>query len=325
MVVFAYTMSRFFYAFLFGDRRNGIKEYGKLNRQTAAGIVFMKKGLVLEGGAMRGMFTAGVTDVMMEHGITFDGMIGVSAGAAFGCNYKSHQIGRVIRYNKRFCREPKFCSFRSLLKTGDLYGNEFCWHTLPDELDVFDRDAYRADPMAFYAVCTDIESGRAVYHRCDAGDDIDLEWMRASSSMPLVSRPVVIGDKKLLDGGVSDSIPLRFFEHIGYEKNVVILTQPEDYEKKPQKYFGLIRLALRRYPNLVKAIAGRYIRYNRTLDYIREAEAEGRAFVVRPPEKLQIGSVEHDPEKLEAVYQIGRRTGEQCIGEMQQFLNEEQR
>lgn len=282
----------------------------------------MKKGLVLEGGAMRGMFTCGVTDVMMEHGITFDGMIGVSAGAAFGCNYKSGQTGRAIRYNKRFCREPKFCSIRSLLKTGDLYGNEFCWHTLPDELDVFDREAYRANPMAFYAVCTDLDTGRAVYRRCDTGDDTDLEWMRASSSMPLVSRPVVIGERKLLDGGVSDSIPLKFFEHIGYEKNVVILTQPEDYEKKPQKQFSLIRMALRRYPNLVKAIARRYIRYNQTLAYIREAEAQGRAFVVRPPEKLQIGSVEHNPDRLEEVYQIGRKTGEQCIGEMQKFLEE---
>ena len=280
----------------------------------------MKKGLVLEGGAMRGMFTCGVTDVMMEHGITFDGMIGVSAGAAFGCNYKSGQAGRAIRYNKRFCREPKFCSIRSLLKTGDLYGNEFCWHTLPDKLDVFDREAYRANPMAFYAVCTDVETGGAVYRRCDTGDDTDFEWMRASSSMPLVSRPVVIGERKLLDGGVSDSIPLKFFEHIGYEKNVVILTQPADYEKKPQKQFRLIRMALRRYPNLVKAIARRYIRYNQTLAYIREAEAQGRAFVVRPPEKLQIGSVEHNPDRLEEVYQIGRKTGEPCIGEMQKFL-----
>jgi len=169
-------------------------------------------------------------------------------------------------------------------------------------------------------VCTDVETGRAVYRRCDAGDEADLEWMRASSSMPLVSRPVVIGERKLLDGGVSDSIPLKFFEHIGYEKNVVILTQPADYEKKPQKQFRLIRMALRRYPNLVKAIARRYIRYNQTLAYIREAEAQGRAFVVRPPEKLQIGSVEHNPDRLEEVYQIGRKTGEQCIGEMQKFL-----
>ncbi|MBR2188794.1 MAG: patatin family protein [Eubacterium sp.] len=280
----------------------------------------MKKGLVLEGGAMRGMFTAGVTDVMMEHGITFDGMIGVSAGAAFGCNYKSGQIGRVIRYNKRFCREPKFCSIRSWIRTGDLYGAEFCWHTLPEELDLFDMETFRSSPMEFYAVCTDIDSGKAVYHRCDAGDQTDLEWMRASSSMPVVSRPVEIDGRRLLDGGVTDSIPLRFFERAGYERNVVILTQPEDYEKHPQKYFTLLRILLRRYPALLKAIRGRYIRYNRTLDYIRKAEAEGRAFVIRPPEKLLIGSVEHDPEKLEAVYQTGRSTGERCVEEMKAFL-----
>ena len=269
---------------------------------------------------MRGMFTAGVIDVMMEHGITFDGMIGVSAGAAFGINYKSHQIGRVIRYNKRFCREPKFCSFRSLFKTGDLYGAEFCWDTLPNELDLFDYETYRSDPASFYVVCTDAETGKAVYHRCDEGTREDLEWMRASSSMPVVSRAVEIHGKKLLDGGVSDSIPLRFFEHIGYTRNVVILTQPVEYRKGPQKYFKLLQVLLRNYPALLKRIRGRYIEYNRTLDYIRQAEQEGRAYVVRPPEKLAVGSVEHDPEKLEAVYQIGRRTGENCVGEMMAFL-----
>ena len=129
-------------------------------------------------------------DVMMEQDIIFDGAVGVSAGAVFGCNYKSRQPGRVIRYNKRYCRDPRYVSIRSLLKTGDLYGESFCYHELPDRLDPFDAAAYRKNPMEFYVVCTDALTGEAVYHRCDRGDARDLQWMRASASMPMVSKLV---------------------------------------------------------------------------------------------------------------------------------------
>ena len=141
----------------------------------------MKTGLVLEGGAMRGMFTAGVTDVMMEHGVKFDGMIGVSAGAAFGCNYKSNQIGRAIRYNLRFCRDKRYCSMRSLIKTGDMYGAKFCYHEIPDKLDLFDKEAFNSSDMEFYVVCTDIYTGRAVYKKCEKADNDCYEYIRASS------------------------------------------------------------------------------------------------------------------------------------------------
>ena len=134
----------------------------------------MKRGLVLEGGAMRGLFTAGVTDVMLERGVTYDGIVGVSAGAVFGCNYKSHQPGRVLRYNLRFCRDPRYCSVRSWAKTGDLYGADFCYRAIPDELDPFDRAAYAADPTDFWVVCTDADTGKPVYHNCLTGDENDL-------------------------------------------------------------------------------------------------------------------------------------------------------
>ncbi|MFR2189268.1 MAG: patatin family protein, partial [Blautia sp.] len=187
----------------------------------------MKTGLIMEGGAMRGMFTAGVIDVLMEAGVCFDGAIGVSAGAVFGCNYKSRQIGRVIRYNKAYCQDPRYVSFRSLLRTGDIYGEEFCYHELPDRLDPFDVKTYEENPMDFYVVCTDVETGKPVYHNCLKGDAEDIQWMRASASMPALSRFVNLDGHMLSDGGTADSIPVRFFESIGYERNVVILTQPE--------------------------------------------------------------------------------------------------
>jgi predicted patatin/cPLA2 family phospholipase len=172
----------------------------------------IKTGLVLEGGAMRGLFTAGALDVFMERGITFDGLIGVSAGACFGCNYKSGQIGRVIRYNKRFARDPRYCSWRSLFTTGDLFGAEFCYRELPKKLDVFDAAAFEANPMEFHIVATDAATGKPVYKRLDRADDTALDWIRASASMPIVSRPVEIDGRKYLDGGLSDGIPLKYFE-----------------------------------------------------------------------------------------------------------------
>lgn len=281
----------------------------------------MKTGIVLEGGAMRGMFTAGVIDVLLENNITFDGCVGVSAGAVFGCNFKSRQQGRVIRYNKRFAKDKRYCSLTSLIKTGDLYGVEFCYRTLPYEIDLFDTDAYQSNPMKFYAVATDTENGRAVYKQLDRGDPADLQWYRASASMPLVSKPVPIEGKTYLDGGISDSIPLKFMQNQGYEKNVVVLTQPLGYVKTAPSIMPLFRASLRKYPKMINAIQNRHIMYNSETAYVAEHEKLGNTFVIRPPEKLDIGKVEHDPEKMQAAYDIGVRTMKQNLKKLFEFLN----
>ena len=184
----------------------------------------MKKGLVLEGGAMRGLFSAGVLDVLMERGIAFDGIIGVSAGAAFGCNYKSGQIGRVLRYNTRFCGDKRYSGRGSLLKTGNLFNTEFCYNQVPLELDPFDFEAFRSNPAEFYVVCTDVNTGEPVYHAYTGFEDHGFEWIRASASLPLIAQIVEIDGQKLLDGGIADSIPFGYFESIGYDRNVVVLT-----------------------------------------------------------------------------------------------------
>lgn len=283
----------------------------------------MKRGLVLEGGAMRGMFTSGVIDVMMENGISFDGIIGVSAGAVFGCNYKSNQIGRSIRYNMRFCRDPRYCSWRSLVKTGNLFGAEFCYHELPTTLDVFDNEAFESSKMEFYIVCTDVESGEPVYHKSEKSDYDELEWMRASASMPLVSQIVNVGGKKMLDGGISDSVPLKYFESIGYSKNIVVLTQPRDYRKGKNSMLGIIKCVYRKYPKLIETIKRRYTMYNETLEYIREREKSGDILVISPSEKLPIGRIEKDPEKLKEVYDIGRKIATEKLDEIKAFLSSE--
>lgn len=218
----------------------------------------MKTGLVLEGGAMRGMFTAGVLDVLMEHGLTTDGTIGVSAGAVFGCNFKSHQIGRVIRYNTEYCNDKRYASFRNLLRTGNLYSEDFCYHEVPEKLDPFDEEAFRASPMDFFVVCTDLRTGDPIYHKCRSGDAEDVRWMEASASMPLAAKAVRIGHYSLLDGGVADSIPVRFFESLGYKRNLIILTQPKGFVKRrtpccPPSVRGIcaIRPSWQRWPTVM--------------------------------------------------------------------------
>lgn len=280
----------------------------------------MKYGLVMEGGAMRGMFTAGVTDVLMENGITFDGAVGVSAGAAFGCNFKSGQKGRAIRYNTRFCNDKRFCSVRSLIRTGDMFGADFCYHEIPEKLDKFDFKAYAESPMEFYVVCTDVFTGKAVYKNIPIADREALEWIRASASMPLVSRIVEVGGRKLLDGGIADSIPLEFMEKQGYERNLVILTQPRSYVKEKMGGLGMMKVVLRKYPKLLRAMSKRHEMYNRELQYIRDAEKQGRAFVIAPDEKLPVGHIEHNPGVLQEVYRIGRKSGTEHLAELKKFL-----
>jgi len=198
-----------------------------------------KIGLVLEGGGMRGMYTCGILDVLMNEGIEFGGAAGVSAGAAFGCNYKSRQPGRALRYNKRFAGDPRYSGLRSLLRTGNLFNAEFCYHVVPTEYDVFDTATFASNPMAFYAVCMDVDTGKAVYHRCTDGGYTDLEWIRASASMPIVSRVVEIDGHRYLDGGLADNIPLEFMQQQGYARNVVILTQADDYRKQQSRAMPL--------------------------------------------------------------------------------------
>lgn len=280
----------------------------------------MKRGLVMEGGAMRGLFTAGVIDTMMKNGIEFNGAIGVSAGAAFGCNYKSKQIGRVLRYNKQFCNDKRYCGWHSLITTGDLYNTEFCYGVVPKTIDIFDQNTYNASPMEFYVVCTDIATGKPVYHNLERINDFSFDWIHASASMPLVSNIVEIDGLKLLDGGMSDSVPLKYFESIGYDKNIVILTQPDSYIKKKDSLLPLIKIVYKKYPGIVNAMKKRHIMYNETIEYIRQKEKSGEILVIRPSEALPISRVEKDPDNLQKAYDIGVKLCSERIDEIKDFL-----
>ena len=282
----------------------------------------MRTGLVMEGGGMRGLFTTGILDVWMERGLTFDGAVGVSAGAAFGCNYKSRQMGRGIRYNVRFADDWHYKSYRSLLLTGDIFGADFCYRKLPKELDVFDEKAFRDNPMEFYAVATDAEKGIPVYKKLERGDDADMLFIRASASLPIVSRVVHFGKRRLLDGGITDSIPLRFMEERGYQRNVVILTQPRDYVKQQTKLIPLAKATLLKYPKMIDCMAKRHLMYNEQTAYVKKRESEGAAFVICPDAPLDIDNLEKDGSELMRVYYSGRAAAERTWEALQEYLKE---
>lgn len=282
----------------------------------------MKKGLVLEGGAMRGLFSAGVIDILMENNLLPDGVIGVSAGAAFGCNIKSKQPGRVIRYNKKLAHDWRYASFRSLLTTGDYFGGEYAYHYMPRHLDYFDVETFNNNPMEFWAVCTNVGTGKAVYKRLMEVDNNCLEYIRASASMPIAARIVTVEGKKLLDGGIADSIPLRFFQEQGYDRNLVVLTQPANYVKEPNKLMPLMRLWLRRHPRIIRALEQRHIMYNDQLEYVRQEEKKSNTLVLRPEVTLTIGHLSHNPDDMQATYEHGRKVATKHLEEIKAFFSE---
>jgi len=281
----------------------------------------MKRGIVLEGGSFRGLFTAGIIDVLMEAGIYPDGLIGVSAGAAFGCNYKSRQPGRTIRYNTRFAHDSRYSGLMSLLTTGNYFNAEFAYHLMPTHLDPFDIQAFETNPMEFHVVCTNVETGQPVYRQLTKADDNAYDWIRASASMPLAAKVVDLDGMKLLDGGVADSIPLEYFERRGYDRCVAILTQPKGYHKEHNSLMPLMRIALRKYPRMVEAVDRRHIMYNQQLSYVAQAEQQGRCLVIRPDQPLPIGHVSHDEKAMNLVYLLGRDMGQRKLNDIRQFWN----
>ena len=282
----------------------------------------MKTGLLLEGGAMRGLYTAGILDVFMEKGIKIDGIIGVSAGALFGMNYKSKQIGRVLRYNRKYAKSKQYMGFYSLISTGDIMNREFCFNKIVNELDPVDFETFKNSEVEFYAVVTNMETGKPEYIKIDdLKDKVQLEYLRASGSMPYVSKPVIIKGKKYLDGGISDSIPIEKIMSMGFDRVVVILTRPIEYRKKkgnekiPQIYY-------RKYPKLVETINNRYKMYNEEVEKVIQLEKEKKIFVIRPSRTVGIKRIERDIDKIQEMYDLGKSDIQEKMDGLLNYLKE---
>ena len=280
----------------------------------------MKTGLLLEGGAMRGLYTAGVLDVFMENDVKIDGIVGVSAGALFGMNYKSKQIGRVLRYNKKYAKNKNYMGVYSFLTTENIINEDFCFKRIVNELDPIDYDTFKKSEVEFYAVVTNIETGKAEYIKIeDLKDRNNLEILRASGSMPFVSKPVMVNNKKYLDGGIADSIPMDKITSMDFDRIIAVLTRPESYRKKKTNQ-TFPKIYYRKYPNFAKTINNRYKKYNEELDKVSKLEEEGKIFVIRPSKLLKIKRIEKDSDKLQEMYDLGRDDTLNLLNKIKKYL-----
>ena len=278
----------------------------------------MKVGLVLEGGAMRGMYTAGVLDVFLDNNIKVDGFIGVSAGVLFGVNFFSKQRGRAIRYNKKYAKDKRYMGIHSLIKTGNIINKDFAYYEVPFKLDVFDEETYEKSNVDFYATLTNIETGKPEYIKITNVFE-QMEILRATSAMPFVSEIIELETGKYLDGGISDSIPVEKCKELGYDKIIVVLTRPIEYRKKKPNEL-LAKLKYSKYPNLIKCINNRYMNYNNTVEKIIDMENKKEIFVIRPSKKIDIKRVERDENKLQEMYDLGVEDCENMIKGLNEYL-----
>lgn len=275
-------------------------------------------GLVLEGGAMRGMYTAGVLDTFMDLNIKANSIVGVSAGALFGVNFLSNQKGRAIRYNKRFNKDRKYMGLIPLLKEGNIVSTEYAYERVPHILDPFDNNTYMQNKSEFYAVITDINTGKGEYIKIKSVFE-QMDTLRASGSMPFVSRPVVIDGNEYLDGAIADNIPFEWMKNKINDKIVVILTRDIEYRKKPMKKM-FYKKYMKKYPIFASMIANRHNVYNKQVEQLKEWEKEGNAFVIRPSMEVKIGRTERNPNKLQAVYDLGVKDALECYERLKEYL-----
>lgn len=277
-------------------------------------------GLVLEGGGLRGVFTAGVIDVFLENGIRFDMITGVSAGACHACSYLAEQRGRALSVCIDYLDDPKYCSFRSLIQTGNLFGEQFVFHDIPEKLYPVDNETFKKCGTRFYAGVTDCTTGKEYY--AEIKDLIeDVEWIRASSSLPLVSRMVNINGIPYLDGGLANAIPINFNIASGCDKNIIVMTREREYRKTAEKLFAVMKVKYRDYPELLEVVRKRHEVYNETRDYIFALESMGKAIVLYPEVALAIGRAEKNREKLKVGYKLGRKAALVKLEEIKEYLN----
>ncbi|MGI6212241.1 MAG: patatin-like phospholipase family protein [Anaerovoracaceae bacterium] len=281
----------------------------------------MKTAVVFEGGGMRGIFCAGVIDYLIDQNILFDSVYGVSAGACHAVSYCSGQRGRAFRTAVEFLDDPRYCSLTSLRKTGELFGSEFLYHTIPEELDPVDEEQFQKRGMIFKVVMTNCITGEAEYPRIRSLKT-DMEYVRASSSLPLLARMVPLNGYVYMDGGLTDSIPVRKAEEDGNEKIVAVLTRPRDYVKHTDMNIPAVRMKYRKYPKMVEALEQRHIVYNETREHIAERVASGSMFVIEPMGSLHIGKAEKNRKKLEQAYWEGYYVAEGLGDRLKKFLSE---
>lgn len=272
-------------------------------------------GLVLEGGGMRGVYTAGVLECFLDHDIHVPYVTGVSAGACNAASYISCQKGRNKKVTIDYVTHPRYVGIRNLFREKSIFGWQLIFDEIPNRLVPFDFNGFYRNPGQFWIGMTDAVTGEAVY--VEKGETLEkreiLSVIQASSSLPFVSPPVVAGGRTLFDGGISDPIPVRKSIKDGNARHVVVLTKPEGYRKKPFKHRWLAERFYPRYHGLAEAMVNRYRVYNETLDLTEELERKGEAVIIRPSDDMGVGRMTKDQRKLTALYEQGYRDAERQL------------
>ncbi len=278
--------------------------------------------LVLEGGGLRGVYTSAILDYFVEKDIEFEYVVGVSAGAIMAASYFSKQLERNLRINTKYLNDSRYMSFRNVLKEGAFFSKEFAYRKVPNELEKFDYDTFFSREFTYKVGAFDIELGKNQYFsmRDIRENEKFLDIFMASGSLPFLSKPVLIDNRKYLDGGIGESIPIYQAEKDGYEKHIIILTRNKGYRKKEKEDSFFIKNFYRKYPKVAKGLIERGKNYNESLDYIEKLEKEGKAFVIRPIEDMDVGRLERDPEKIKKLYKQGRKEVEEIIDDLIMFL-----
>ena len=281
----------------------------------------MKVCLVLEGGGMRAIYTCGVLDFLMENKINIDKIVGVSAGALYGVNYFSKQPHRALRYNKKYCNDSRYMGMKSLLLTGNIVNKDFAFYEMTFKLDPFDNETYKKTNKDFYAVTTNIKTGKPDYFKI-TDIEKDLEILRASSALPLASKIININGELHMDGGITNSIPIEFAQTLDCDKIIVVLTQDSSYRKESFSPLALkaFKFKYGKYKKMYKALENRHIMYNTQLDLIKELESRKEIFVIRPSESLKISRLEKNPSVLEKTYNIGYADASKNIKKLKEYL-----
>lgn len=277
--------------------------------------------LVLEGGAMRGQFSAGVLDYFMEQGLLAKRVYGTSAGALNGLNYVAGDYGRSCFINVKYCTDWRYLSMQNYARTGNAFGVDYLLNTIPNELETYDYDHYAHSPSCLVSVASNIELGEADYREItDLRDTRDLAYLGASASIPLVNKIVEIDGKKLLDGGTCDSVAYIKSLLDGAKKQVVVLTQDATYVKKPNKLMALANARYSQYPLFLERMENRHYEYNLLYRRLARLHEEGSLFVIRPQKPVTVASMESDREKLIDLYAQGYAEAMRTWDDLMRYL-----
>jgi predicted patatin/cPLA2 family phospholipase len=277
-------------------------------------------GLVLEGGGMRGVYTAGILEYFLEQELLFPYVIGVSAGACNAASYLSMQKGRNKTVTIEYAADPRYISWKNYFKNRQIFGMDFIFDEIPNKHIPYDFNRFKENPAEFVVGTTDCVTGEPVYfHKQDYGDDL-LTVLRASSSLPFIAPEVRFQNKVLLDGGISDPIPIKKAQQDGNRKNIVILTRNSDYRKKPGKFHFMADRRYPEYKGLLQVLRNRYQIYNETIEYLEQEEKQGKVFIIRPTQPLKVGRIERNPQKLTQLYNQGFEDAKQSMSAIINYL-----